>query len=143
MDADVIKVFGTRTKLDGTGWLAELEQAEKQCINVAVADVAARVVHGKQAIAVEAILGALKQIPTIMADNVGYDLSELVAMRAAHYEGKMYAGLDMDEAKVASVRELIITQSYKLKRPLVLIATEAAEMIIRVDGILCTSQRRR
>ncbi|EIW81821.1 hypothetical protein CONPUDRAFT_143490 [Coniophora puteana RWD-64-598 SS2] len=108
------------------------------------ADAAARTVYGKQAIAVEAFARALRQIPTILADNAGYDSSELVArLRAAHYEGKKDAGLDMNGATVASMRELGITESYKLKRQVVLSATEAAEMIIRVDDILRASPRRR
>lgn len=55
---------------------------------------AARTVMGKQAIAVESFAHALRQIPTILADNAGYDSSDLVArLRAAHYEGKTDAGL--------------------------------------------------
>jgi T-complex protein 1 subunit beta len=55
---------------------------------------AARTVKGKKALAVEAFARALRQIPTILADNAGYDSSDLVAkLRAAHYEGKADAGL--------------------------------------------------
>ena len=54
----------------------------------------ARKVQGKKAIAVEAFAHALRQIPTILADNAGYDSSDLVSkLRAAHYEGKNDAGL--------------------------------------------------
>jgi len=57
-------------------------------------DEAARKVKGKKAIAVEAFAHALRQIPTILADNAGYDSSDLVTrLRAAHYEGQMDAGL--------------------------------------------------
>ena len=56
----------------------------------------ARKVQGKKAIAVEAFAHALRQIPTILADNAGYDSSDLVSkLRAAHYEGKNDAGLSM------------------------------------------------
>ena len=54
----------------------------------------ARRVQGKKAIAAEALGRALRMIPTILADNAGYDSSDLVAkLRAAHYEGKSDAGL--------------------------------------------------
>ena len=47
--------------------------------------------RGKKALAAEA---ALRQIPTILADNAGYDSADLVAkLRAAHYEGSADAGL--------------------------------------------------
>lgn len=59
-------------------------------------DEAARKVKGKKSIAAEAFGRALRQIPTILADNAGYDSSDLVAqLRAAHYEGQSEAGLGM------------------------------------------------
>ncbi|KAK0479974.1 chaperonin Cpn60/TCP-1 family [Armillaria luteobubalina] len=103
-----------------------------------------RKIKGKKAIAVEAFGRALRQIPTILADNAGYDSSDFVSrLRAAHYEGQTDAGLDMNEATIASMRKLGITESYKLKRQVVLSASEAAEMIIRVDDILRASPRQR
>jgi T-complex protein 1 subunit beta len=54
----------------------------------------ARRIKGKKAIATEAFSRALRQIPTILADNAGYDSSDLVTrLRAAHYEGQADAGL--------------------------------------------------
>jgi len=92
----------------------------------------ARSVKGKKAIAVEAFSRALRQIPTILADNAGYDSSELVTrLRAAHYEGQQDAGLDMEKGCIASMRTLGVVESYKLKRQVVISATEASEMIIR------------
>lgn len=56
----------------------------------------ARKVKGKKAIAAEAFGRALRQIPTILADNAGYDSSDLVArLRAAHFGGQSDAGLGM------------------------------------------------
>ncbi|KAG8983909.1 T-complex protein 1 subunit beta [Tulasnella sp. 427] len=107
-------------------------------------DEAARKVEGKKAIAVEAFSRALRQIPTILADNAGYDSSDLVAkLRAAHYDGQTDAGLDMFEGKIGSMKELGVTESYKLKRQVVVSASEAAEMILRVDTILRATPRKR
>jgi len=54
----------------------------------------AKKVRGKKAIAAEAFARALRQIPTILADNAGYDSSDLVArLRAAHHDGQTDAGL--------------------------------------------------
>lgn len=92
----------------------------------------AKTVKGKKAIAAEAFARALRQIPTILADNAGFDSSDLVAqLRAAHYEGKADSGLNMDEGSIASMKTLGVTESYKLKRQVVLSASEAAEMILR------------
>jgi T-complex protein 1 subunit beta len=54
----------------------------------------AKVTNGKKAIAVESFAHALRQLPTILADNAGYDSSDLVAqLRAAHYAGQSTMGL--------------------------------------------------
>lgn len=39
----------------------------------------------------------------------------------------------MDEGSIGSMKELGVTESYKLKRQVVISASEAAEMIIRYD----------
>ncbi|KAF9040829.1 T-complex protein 1 subunit beta [Panaeolus papilionaceus] len=83
--------------------------------------------------------------PTILADNAGYDSSDLVTrLRAAHYEGQTDAGLGAHGRRPYRLHEKLgVTESYKLKRQVVLSATEAAEMIIRVDNILRAAPRRR
>ncbi|WVQ82566.1 T-complex protein 1 subunit beta [Cryptococcus sp. DSM 104549] len=107
-------------------------------------DESARTVAGKKALAVEGFARALRQMPTILADNGGYDSSDLVTkLRAAHYEGQSEAGLDMDKGEIASMRELGVTESFKLKKQVVVSASEAAEMILRVDNILRSAPRRR
>jgi T-complex protein 1 subunit beta len=102
-------------------------------------------VHGKKALAVEAFARALRQLPTILADNGGYDSSDLVSrLRALHAQGgSSSAGLDMYNGKVADMAELGVTESFKLKRQVLTSASEAAEMIIRVDDIIRTAPRRR
>lgn len=107
-------------------------------------DAVAAITSGKRAMAVEAFAKALRQLPTYLADNAGYDSSELVSqLRSAHHDGKSDSGLDMYQGKVASMRELGVTESYKLKRQVLLSAAEAAEMILRVDDILRSAPRRR
>ena len=104
----------------------------------------AKLTKGKKAIAVESFAHALRQLPTILADNAGYDSSDLVAqLRAAHYAGQNNMGLDMQEGKIASMEDLGVYESYKLKRQVVLSASEAAEMILRVDDILRSTPRKR
>ena len=49
---------------------------------------------GKESIAIESFARALRQLPTIIGDNAGYDSSELISqLRALHSEGKMSMGL--------------------------------------------------
>jgi len=99
---------------------------------------------GKEAVAMEGFSAALRVLPTTIADNAGYDSSELVAkLRAEHKLGHATMGLDMDAGAVADVKELGITESYKVKSQVVISASEAAEMILRVDSILKSAPRQR
>jgi len=99
---------------------------------------------GKEAIAMEGFARALRKLPTYIADNAGYDSSELVAqLRACHASDKKTFGLNMDKGEIEDVKKLGITESFHLKRQVLLSASEAAEMIVRVDDILKAAPRRR
>lgn len=99
---------------------------------------------GKEAIAMEAFARALFQLPTIIADNAGYDSAQLVSeLRAAHTQGACTLGLNMDAGRVGCMKELGITESFAVKRQVLLSASEAAEMILRVDNIIKCAPRRR
>ncbi|KAI8831640.1 chaperonin Cpn60/TCP-1 family [Chytriomyces cf. hyalinus JEL632] len=115
-----------------------------ECLMAKAVDDVARTTEGKKAMAVEAFARALRQLPTILADNAGYDSSDLVTqLRARHNEGKSSSGLDMYNGCVADVKELGITESFKLKRQVLLSASEASEMILRVDDIIRAAPRQR
>eukprot|EP00769_Ergobibamus_cyprinoides_P000011 gnl/Ergobibamus_cyprinoides/1007.p2 GENE.gnl/Ergobibamus_cyprinoides/1007~~gnl/Ergobibamus_cyprinoides/1007.p2 ORF type:complete len:287 (+),score=168.10 gnl/Ergobibamus_cyprinoides/1007:525-1385(+) len=107
-------------------------------------DEAAKRTPGKRSLAMEAFSRALREIPAILANNAGYDSSELCAqLRAAHYEGRTTAGLDMVQGCIGDVQALGITESYKCKRQVLLSAAEAAEMILRIDNIITAAPRQR
>lgn len=109
----------------------------------AVDEVAAKT-SGKQALAVESFARALRQLPTYIADNGGYDSAQLVSdLKSAHNQGKSTYGLDMDKGAIACMKEKGIVESFKLKKSVVISAAEAAEMILRVDDIIRSAPRRR
>lgn len=99
---------------------------------------------GKKALAIAAFAQALRTLPTVLADNAGLDSGELVTrLRAAHTAGEHTLGLDIQTGSLGSMVTLGITESYKLKRQIVSSASEAAEMILRVDDILRAAPRKR
>jgi len=99
---------------------------------------------GKKALAMEAFARALRSLPAIIADNGGYDSSELVTqLRAAHASGQVHAGLDMDEGTIGDMLKLGVRESYKSKLHVLVSAAEAAEMILRVDDIIKCAPRKR
>nr|XP_053638093.1 T-complex protein 1 subunit beta-like isoform X2 [Cherax quadricarinatus] len=109
----------------------------------AVMEAAVRI-PGKEALAMESFARALLMIPTIIADNAGYDSAQLVSeLRAAHAAGKSTMGLNMEEAIVDCMNTVGITESFQVKRQVLLSASEAAEMIMRVDDIIKAAPRKR
>lgn len=99
---------------------------------------------GKQQFAMEAFATALRSLPTIIADNGGYDSSQLIPqLRALHAKGESTKGIDMNKGIVADMGELAINESLAVKRQALVSAAEAAEMILRVDNILKSAPRKR
>jgi len=99
---------------------------------------------GKQALAMQGFADALRKIPTIIADNAGLDSNDLVTrITAEHYKGNNTAGLDVENGEVGDIAAMRITESYKVKSSVVTYASEAAEMILRVDDVLRAVPRQR
>lgn len=112
-----------------------------------MADAVEKLAHktmGKQQFAMEAYATALRALPTIIAENGGYDSSQLIPqLRALHTAGEFSKGIDMNKGIVGDMAELTINESLAVKRQALVSAAEAAEMILRVDNILKSAPRRR
>ncbi|CAN6975503.1 unnamed protein product [Brassica oleracea var. botrytis] len=107
-------------------------------------DELARKTAGKKSHAIEAFSRALVAIPTTIADNAGLDSAELVAqLRAEHHTEGCNAGIDVISGAVGDMEERGIYEAFKVKQAVLLSATEAAEMILRVDEIITCAPRRR
>ena len=107
-------------------------------------DELAKSMSGKQAIAVEAFARALRQLPTIICENGGYDAAELVTnLRSEIFNGNLSAGINMYAGKVDNMKEMGVTECLRVKEQALVSATEAAEMILRVDDIVRCAPRRR
>ena len=112
-------------------------------MSLAVSELA-KSVEGKQALAVEAFAKALHQLPTIISDNAGYDSAEVVQnLRSAINNGDEEAGLNMFNGTVGNMKELGVTECLRVKEQALVSATEAAEMILRVDDIVKCAPRKR
>ncbi|PIA50270.1 hypothetical protein AQUCO_01300780v1 [Aquilegia coerulea] len=107
-------------------------------------DELARKTPGKKAHAIEAFSKALQAIPTTIADNAGLDSAELISqLRAEHHKEGSKAGIDVITGAVGDMEKLGISEAFKVKQAVLLSATEAAEMILRVDEIITCAPRRR
>lgn len=107
-------------------------------------DELAKGMAGKQAIAVESFAKALRQMPTIIADNAGYDSAEIVQnLRSAIVNGETASGLNMFKGEVDNMETLGVTEALRVKEQALISSTEAAEMILRVDDIVRCAPRKR
>ena len=107
-------------------------------------DELARTLQGKQALAVEAFARALRQLPNIICDNAGYDSAEIVTnLRSEIVNGNTTFGLNMFEGRVEDMQALGVTEAFRVKEQALISATEAAEMILRVDDIVRCAPRQR
>ena len=107
-------------------------------------DELAKGMSGKQALAVEAFARALRAMPTIICENGGYDAAEIVSnLRSEVTNGNLDAGVNMYAGKVDNMRSMGVTECLRVKEQALVSATEAAEMILRVDDIVRCAPRRR
>jgi len=102
-------------------------------------------VRGKQAIAVKAFADAMKRIPHIIADNGGYDSSELVTNLGFEIGKNDFkeAGINMTDGTIGNMAVLGIRECLRAKEQALISACEAAEMILRCDKIVTCAPRER
>jgi T-complex protein 1 subunit beta len=125
----------TRTVFGGGCSEALMAQAVQQLVEKT---------SGKEQHAIQSFANALRQLPIIMADNAGLDSAELIAqLRSAHADGNATIGLDLYNGCIACMNDKKVTESYKVKRQVVVSGHEGAEMIMRVDDILKSAPRQR
>lgn len=127
----------------------------------------ASITPGKEAVAMEAFSKALQSLPIAIADNAGLDSAELIhELRACHVLGENTMGLgksiimpfclkkkkvvmliililDMKHGTLGCMKAIGITESFAVKRQVLVSAVEAAEMILRVDCIIKAAPRKR
>src|SRR2546426_532995 len=76
----------------------------------------AQKLSGKEQLAVIAFGEALETLPTALAENAGLDpIDILVQLRVAHEKGQLWAGVDVNEAKVADLKERGILEPIGVK----------------------------
>ncbi|KAF5832454.1 T-complex protein 1 beta subunit [Dunaliella salina] len=121
----------------GGGW-PEIRMAK------AVDELAART-PGKKSLAMSAYARALRALPATICDNAGLDSAELVAnLRAAHAaDPNSRMGVDAVCGEAGDMAQLGIYEAFRVKSQVLASATEAAEMILRVDEIIKAAPRRR
>jgi chaperonin GroEL (HSP60 family) len=96
---------------------------------------------GREQLAILAFADALESIPKAIAENAGIDAIDIILkLRAAHEQGKTSYGVDIDKGDVGDMVEKGVLDPLKVKLQVITSATEAAEMILRIDDIIAAGK---
>lgn len=95
-------------------------------------------VGGKEQLAIQAFADALEIIPKTLAESCGMDpVDALVQLRAKHQKqgGETY-GINLFDNKVDDMEKLGVIEPVKTVKTAISSASEAAEMILRIDDMI-------
>lgn len=96
----------------------------------------AQTIDGREQLAVIAFAEALEIIPVTLAENAGLDsLDILVDLRAAH-EKSPYMGVNVYTAEIMDMKKEGVVEPQRVKKQAIQSATEAIEMILRIDDMI-------
>ena len=96
---------------------------------------------GREQLAILAFSEAMEVIPRTLAENAGLDpIDMLVALRSAHEAGQTTAGVDVFQGKIVDMLAAGVIEPLKIKTQAVTSASEAAEMIIRIDDVVAAGK---
>lgn len=101
----------------------------------------AKTIGGREQLAIEAFAETLEVIPRTLAETAGMDpIDTIVALRSKHStkEGKNI-GIDVYEGKLADMRAKKVIEPLNVKTQAITSATEATEMLLRIDDIIAAS----
>jgi thermosome len=98
-------------------------------------------VGGKEQLAIQAFADALEEIAVVLASTAGMDaLETLMELRKLHSEGKIYAGINVVEGKIAEdMLAANVAEPVIVKKQVIKAAAEAAAAILKVDDIIAAS----
>ncbi len=94
-------------------------------------------VPGREQLAVEAFADSLELVPRVLAENAGLDsIDTLVDLRAEHEDGQSRAGLNVFTSSVEDTFDAGVVEPAHAKEQALASATEAANMVLKIDDII-------
>ncbi len=96
---------------------------------------------GREQLAIQSFADAMEVIPRTLAENGGLDPIDIIAeLRAAHEKGDHTYGIDVFSGKVVDMWKQGVIEPLKIKTQAIKSASEAAEMILRIDDVIAASK---
>ncbi len=97
-------------------------------------------VGGREQLAINAFADALEVLPRTLSENAGFDpIDTLVDLRNRHDDGEVWAGIDVKTGKSQELFKEGVVEPKQTKTQAVTSASEAAEMILRIDDVISAS----
>jgi thermosome len=95
-------------------------------------------VGGREQLAIVAFADALESVPKTLAESAGMDaIDALVALRNKHKSAENSAiGINVYTAKIEDMKGMGVIEPAKVKRQAIASASEAAEMLLRIDDMI-------
>lgn len=91
-------------------------------------------IAGKAQLMIAAAARALEVIPRQLADNAGFDSTDILnKLRQAHFQGKTWAGVDINEGGICDTFASYVWEPTIVKRNALDAAIEAACLILSID----------
>lgn len=101
----------------------------------------ASTVGGREQLAIESFSEALEIIPRTLSENAGLDpIDMLVALRSSHEGGSKNSGLDVYTGEIIDMEKAGVLEPLRVKTQAISSATEAANMILRIDDVIAASK---
>jgi len=96
---------------------------------------------GREQLAINAFADAMEVIPRSLAENGGLDpIDTLVSLRSEHDKKKVEMGVNVFNGGVMDMMKAGVIEPVKIKTQAIKSATEAAEMILRIDDVISASK---
>ncbi|MEA3255034.1 MAG: thermosome subunit alpha [Candidatus Altiarchaeota archaeon] len=102
----------------------------------------AETVGGREQLAINAFADSVEIIPRTLAESAGIDAIDiLVKLRAEHEKGDENSGVMVLDGGTGNMLEKGIVEPLKIKTQAVKSASEASQMILRIDDVIASSKK--
>ena len=99
-------------------------------------------VGGREQLAITAFSDAVEVIPRTLAESAGLDaIDMLVELRAKHEAGETDMGIMVMEGEIGDMWKAGVVEPLLIKTQAVKSASEATEMILRIDDVISTTHK--
>jgi len=98
---------------------------------------------GREQLAIQAFADAIEIVPKTLAESAGMDpIDTLVQLRSKHNssEGRVY-GVDVYKNTIGDMEKLGVIEPLKVKEQAIISASEASEIILRIDDMISAKSK--